>query len=277
MSEFLLFHPMFRIPFFTGLCLAGALALVGAFLRMRNEWLAALGLAQIAAAGGMASVLLNVPVLVGAFGAAGLVMALRAALPRVGNSHHALLILVGWSGTLLMGSYVDHGQRIGDSLLRGQLYFTHTGHLAGAAALLAVVLLAYKGLSPRLLTARFFPDYHRANRIPIWPWHLLFALLTVAAAVLGTIAMGAFPAFALLFVPAWVGFVLVDGWFRSVLASVIIGVTAYVAAFALAMVIDLPFGPVLVGLLVLVASFRFLSVLRRRTTETVGGSPQNAG
>ena len=270
MNDVLLFHPMFRVPFATGLCLAAALCLVGAFLRMRNEWLAALGLAQIAAAGGMAAALLQVPVLVGAFGAAGLAMGLRAVLPRVGNSHHALFILVGWSATLLIGSYIDHGQRIGESMLRGQLYFTHRGHLIGAAALLLVVLVTFRWLSPRLLTARFFPDHHQANRIRVLPYRLLFAALTVSATVLGTISIGAFPAFALLFVPPWIGFVLVDGWVRSVLVSVGLGLGIYTAAFVTAMLVDLPFGPVLTGLLALAAALRFLTVLRGRRAEDNG-------
>lgn len=265
-----LFDPIFRVPFLTGLCLAAALSLVGAFLRMRNEWLAALGLSQMAAAGGMASVFLGVPVLAGAFGAAALAMLVKAALPRVGNSHYALMILLGWSGTLVLGSYMDHGRVIGETLLRGQLYFTHGGHLAGALGLLVVVVAAFRWLSPRLLTARFFPDYHGANRIPVWPYTMLFAVVTMTAAVLGTISIGAFPAFAMLFVPPWIGFVLVDGWVRSVAASVVIGAVAYVLAFVLAVLIDLPFGPVLTGLLVLAASLRFLTAIRRRNAELSG-------
>ncbi len=270
MNEFLLFDPLFRVPFFTGLCLAVALSLIGAFLRMRNEWLAALGLSQIAAAGGMASVPLGIPVLAGAFGAACLATLIRSALPRVGNSHHALLILIGWSGTLVIGSYADHGHVIGETLLRGQLYFTHIWHLAGSAVLLFLVLGLYKWLSPRLLKDRFFPDYHMANRIPSWPHSVLYALIVMAAAVLGTISMGAFPAFALLFVPSWIGFVMVDGWFRSVVASVFIGCAVYVAAFILAMLADLPFGPALTGLLAFAASLRLLTALRRRNIEVSG-------
>ncbi len=270
MSEWLLFDPIFRVPFLVGLLLAMGLSLVGALLRMRNEWLAALGLSHIAAAGAMVGAVLHVPVLVGAFGAAGLAMMIRSALPKVGNSHYAAMILLGWSATLILGSYMDHGRTIGESLLLGQLYFTHTPHLAGAAGLLLVALLTYRWLSPRLLTARFFPDYHKANRIPVWPYRILFALLTLAATVLGTISIGAFPAFAMLFVPSWVGFVLVDGWARSVVASVGIGVVVYVAAFVSAMVIDLPFGPVVTGLLALSGALRFITALRRRNVEWSG-------
>jgi zinc/manganese transport system permease protein len=273
-SDHLLFDPLFRVPFLTGFCLAVALSVIGALLRMRNEWLAALGLSQIAAAGGMVAALVGVPVLIGAFGLAAVTMLVKAALPRVGNSHYALIILAGWSATLLIGSYVDHGQIIGETLLRGQLYFTHAGHLAGALVLLVVALSTFRWLSRCLLTARFFPDYHRANRMPTRPYRTLFGLLVMTSAVLGTIALGAFPAFALLFVPSWVGFVLVDGWMRSVMASAVVGVLTYVAAFVLAMVMDLPFGPVLTGLLVLVASLRFVTALRRRGAELSGDNTQ---
>ncbi len=272
MNDWLLFDAMFRIPFLTGLCLTAALCLVGALLRMRDEWLAALGLSQVAAAGAIAAAPLGLPGLVGAFGAAGLAVILRSSLPRVGNSHHALMILIGWSATLLIGAHIDHGQRIGDSLLRGQLYFAHAGHLAGAAGLLLTMILMLPWLSPRLLTARFFPDYHKANRIRVWPYQAVFALLVMTATVLGTISIGAFPAFAMLFVPSWVGFVLVDGWRQSLLATLAVGILAYVAAFVAAMLLDLPFGPVLTGALVLSAALRFVTAIRRRNAEISGDS-----
>lgn len=270
MSEWLLFDPMFRVPFFTGLLLAAALSLIGALLRMRNEWLAALGLSQIAAVGAIAANVLHLPVLIGAFAAAGLLMVLRVALPRIGNSHYGLMILLGWSGTLLLGSFIDHGHVVGEHLLRGQLYFTHSGHLLGAVILLVFTLLLFPWLSPRLLTARFFPDYHKANLKPVWPYSIIFALLVIGAVVTGTISIGAFPAFAMLFVPPWVGFVLVHGWVRSLLASAFVGCVAYIAAFVLAIVIDLPFGPVLTAVLILCSSLRLITALRRRGFNIAG-------
>ncbi len=274
MNEWLLFDPLFRVPFLVGLLLAAGLSLIGALLRMRNEWLAALGLSQIAAAGGMIAAFLHLPALVGAFGAAGVAILVRSALPKVGNSHYAVMILLGWSAVLLLGSFMNHGRTIGESLLLGQLYFTYTPHLLGAAALLLLAVALFPWLSPRLLVARFFPDYHAANRMRVWPYRVAFALLTLLGAVFGTISIGAFPAFAMIFVPPWVGFVLVDGWARSVVISVFIGVISYVAAFVLALLLDLPFGPVLVALLVLTGALRFLTALRRRNVELSGDDTQ---
>ena len=37
----LLVDPLFRVPFLTGLLLAGLLPLIGMYLRLRGEWLAA--------------------------------------------------------------------------------------------------------------------------------------------------------------------------------------------------------------------------------------------
>ncbi len=273
MNDWLLFDPMFRVPFFTGLALAVALSLIGALLRLRAEWLAALGLSQVAAAGAMLAVWLSGPALLGASLAAVGAMALRSMLQRVGNSHHALMILIGWSATLIIGAHMDHGQVVSETFLRGQLYFTRHEHLIGAVGLLVVALGLYPWLTPRLLVTRFFPDYHAANGIPVWPHRLSYALLVIGATVLGTISVGAFPAFALLFVPPWIGFVLVDGWTRSVLAAVGIGVTAYVASFVLAMVLDQPFGPVLTALLVGLAALRFVSTVRRRGGEAQPDGP----
>jgi zinc/manganese transport system permease protein len=274
MSEWPLFDPIFRIPFFTGLLLTVSLSLIGAWLRMRNEWLAALGLSHMAAAGGIAAAVLHIPPLAGAFTATGLATCARVALPRVGNSHYGIMMLAGWSFTFIMGSYMDHGFVVAETLVRGQLYFTYAPHLLGALVLFAVLLALVSWLSPKLLTARFFPDYHQANRIPVWPYATAYHALVMAATVLGTISMGAFPAFALLFIPSWIGFVLVDGWNRSLRLSVCIGVTAYIISFALAMMVDLPFGPVLTAMLVCMSSLRLLTALRRQSTPVSGDELQ---
>jgi zinc/manganese transport system permease protein len=47
----LVFDPLFRVPFANGLLLALLLPVLGAYVRLRDEWLAALGLAQVTAAG----------------------------------------------------------------------------------------------------------------------------------------------------------------------------------------------------------------------------------
>jgi len=258
MSDWLLFDPLFRVPFLTGLCLAVALPLVGALLRARDEWLAALGLVHIAAAGAVLSAPLHLPVLLTASAASAVAVLLRLFIPRPDNAHFALMILVGWSSALLLAGVVPHGQVMGESLMRGQLYFSNGSHLVGAASLLLLILASVGWLQPHLLRERFFPDWYSANRIPAWPHRLLFGALVVAASVLGTVAMGAFAAFAMLFVPAWVAFGLMRGWKRALLFSVGIGVLAYMLAFVAAMVLDQPFGPTLVIILATCTALRLL-------------------
>ena len=279
MSEFLeiLFDPLFRMPFVTGLALAIALSLTGAWLRMRNEWLVALGLSQAAAAGGMGAVALGLPVLAGAFGVTGLAMGVLLLLPRVSNSNYGLLILAGWAGTLLLGHNTDQGTVISETLLRGDLYYARAAH-AGAALLLAMAVVGpMPWLSRRLLTERFFPDYYTGNRIPAWPHRTLFAVVVVACTVLGTDAMGVFPAFALFFFPSWAGFVIVDGWARSLAVTVVIALVGYLGSFVAAIAFDQPFGPCLVAALALLSSLRFLTALRRRTGQATRDAAPAAG
>ena len=264
MSDFILFDPMFRTQFFVGLLLAVAISLVGAYLRMREEWLAALGLSHIAAAGGLAAGPIGIPVMASAFVFAGAAAVIKGLLPRPGNSHYAMMIFVGWGAALLLAANTHQGEVIGEALLRGQLYFTHTPHLIAAMVLLGVLLVALPWLSPRLLTERFFPDYYSANHLPAWRHRLLFGLLVVGAVVLGTVAMGAMSAFAMFVVPAWVAFVLVRGWRRALMLTVVIAVSAYTAAFVLAMLLDQPFGPTLAVCLALTVALRPLAALRRR-------------
>jgi zinc transport system permease protein len=74
-------------------------------------------------------------------------------------------------------------------------------------------------------------------------------------------SIGVMGAFALIFVPPLIAFGWADGWRRSLMLAVISGLLAYITAFALALVLDQPFGPLL-GLL-LVAAGVGSALLRR--------------
>ena len=68
----LVVDPLFRVPFLNGLLLAVSMPLLGAYVRLRDEWLASLGMAQVTAAGGVVGMLLGIHPIAGALGAAGL-------------------------------------------------------------------------------------------------------------------------------------------------------------------------------------------------------------
>jgi zinc transport system permease protein len=80
---------------------------------------------------------------------------------------------------------------------------------------------------------------------------LLATTLAVAATVVGV--MGAF---ALVAVPPWVAFRFAAGWRSTLWLSGAIGLAAYVASFALAILLDQPYGPVLMMLLLVTAAAR---------------------
>ena len=61
----LVFDPIFLQPFLTGLAFAILLPLLGAYLRLRDEWLAALAFAQTAAAGSLLALLAGLPLMLG--------------------------------------------------------------------------------------------------------------------------------------------------------------------------------------------------------------------
>lgn len=269
MSDFILFDPLFRQPFIIGLLLSIGLSLIGAYLHMREEWLAAMGLSHIAAAGGVVALPLGIPALAGAMLFATIAALVKGLLPRASNSHYGLMLLLGWGGALMLAANTHQGEVVGEALLRGQLYFTSTPHLIAALLLVVVLLASLNWLSPRLLKERFFPDYFSANRIPAWPHRLLFGALVVTAAVLGTLAMGAMSAFAMFFVPAWVAFVLVRGWRWALGLTVALAILAYLVAFVLSMLLDQPFGPSLTLCLVALAGLRLLA----NPASRVSGAP----
>lgn len=249
---------LFRMPFFTGLFLTISIALMGALLRLRDEWLAALGLPHVAAAGGVAGIPLGLPATLSATLATAAATGLKALFGRTDNGHFALMLVAGWGGALFLAANTHQGEMVSEGLMRGQLYFSTSGHFYGALGLVAALAISLPWLQRQLLLAQFFPDHHSANRRPIWPHELLFGALLVMTVVLATLAVGALPAFALFFVPPWVAFSLVSGWKQGLVVTVLIGVIVYVLAFFGALLLDQPFGPSLALLLVFTALLRLL-------------------
>ena len=255
-----LFSPLFAMPFLTGLVMAPLLALLGAWLRLREEWLAAMAYAQIAAAGGVLAAVFHWALIPGALLVAGLAAVAKGLWQRAGNDHFALFIILGWGATLLLPANSAQGERVGRALLDGQLYFTTTATLITAVMVALVSLTLLYWMAPRLLQARFYPDHFRANNIPAWPHQIGFDLLAVAVIALGTMALGVMAAFALVFIPAWIAFHLACGWRQVIGWSMGLSLLAYVPAFVLAIALDQPFAPVLTMLLVLLTPLRLLPI-----------------
>jgi zinc transport system permease protein len=122
---------------------------------------------------------------------------------------------------------------------------------------------------PRLLRARLFPHHETANRLPAWRWHLGFDLVAAVSIAVATATLGLMGAFALVVVPAWWAFRMAPGWRWALLLAALVGTVAYLAAFAIALFLDQPFGPVLVAVLLAVAAVMPLAVRRRRAAPDV--------
>lgn len=258
MSLELLFDPLFRVPLAVGLLLSLLLPLLGLYLRLRQEWLAALGFAHLAGAGGVLASVAGLPVLLLALLVAGAGVAAQGALRRPGNDAYATMILLGWSVMLLGASFSHHAQLLGQALVDGQLYFAGSDHLIAALVLAGLIAALLPLLSRRLLRARLFPGQDQANGHSVRGLGLLFNALVAVGVGLGATAMGVMAAFALMFIPAWVAFAVAPGWRPAVAIAMGLGVLGYLVAFALAMLLDLPFGPVCVACLVALTPLRFL-------------------
>lgn len=248
-----LLDPLFQTPFLVGLTLAAVLPLIGALLHLRHEWLAALGLAHLSGASALAGLPLGIPAVLGAPIGAALGAALKTFGRFRGNTVYAIMILTGWSATMLLAANTPLGSAMGHALIEGQLYFSGPTQLLAAALLLALTFILLPWLMPRLIRAEFFPGTETANRLPAWRWHLGFDLLAALAMAVGTGTVGLMGAFALVFIPPWLAFRTAPGWRATLLFGLGMGVVGYGAAFAIALAWDQPFGPVLVGLLLAIA------------------------
>lgn len=245
---------LFVIPFFAGLAVALLLPLVGNLLRLRDEWLATLGLAHLAAATGLMGMAFAIPPIwgapLGALAGAGV----KHFSGSRGHSVYGLMILVGWSAGLLVAANTVLGDALAHAVVDGQLYFAGWRELWIDLLLLLAALPLLRRLTPRLIAARLFPEREVANRLPVWRWHLGFDLLAAVAIATATATVGLMAAFALIFVPAWLAFRFAPDWRRAGLIAGAIGAGSYVLAFALALLLDQPFGPVLAAVLALAAA-----------------------
>lgn len=244
---------LFLVPFFTGLLLAIVLPLLGCYLRLRDEWLAALAYAHVAAGGALAALVAGMPPVAGGMLAAGLAGAgKRIAAARLsGGASYALLMLGGWSLAVLLAANQPLAERLAQALFDGQLYFADVRQLALIAGASLLTLLLLRAWSGRLLLARLYPDLFRLRGLQLWPVQLGFDLLASLFLALATMSIGVMAVFALLFVPPWLAFRRGRSWRHGLRWAVLGGVLAYSGAFALALLIDQPFGPVLAMLLVL--------------------------
>lgn len=263
-----LFDPLFRIPFAAGLLLAVVLPVLGVLLRLRDEWLAALGLAHLAGASGLIGLAAGIPAVLGApMGA--LAGGLLKSFGRFrGNTVYALMILIGWAATLLVAANSTLGSAMGHALVEGQLYFAGGAHLTSALVYATAAVALLVRMIPVLVRARLFPGlvtpHDRSAR-----WHLGFDVLVALGMAIGTGTLGLMAAFALVFVPPWVAFRHATHWRACLIISAGLGTLAYVLAFVTALVWDQPFGPILVAMLMILAGLavmnRFASGKRLRT------------
>lgn len=259
----LLNHP-FAVPFLTGACVASLVSFIGLFLRLRDEWLAALALAHLSAAGALGATAIGLPAAAGALSGALSGVPLKQLARGSGNTVYMLIYLCAWSALMLIATNSSLGYSIGQALLDGQLYFVDTRHLW--AALVAIVTLAFfhRWLTKHLARARIQPDFERANRLPAWKWHLgtdtaVALIIALAMATLGIVAT-----FAMAFVPAWVAFRLAPSWRACWVIAIGLGLLSHILAFNLALAFDQPFGPVLVAVLGAMAILSLAAGARRR-------------
>lgn len=246
----LLFDPLFRLPFLTGLLLAAWLPVLGLYLRLRGEWLAVLGMAQLASAGALGGAVLGLPAVAGGAGAGLLAALAKWGLKRPSDSAYAAMLLLGWAAAVAVMSNHPLAEQAAGAVFDGQLYFTGGGHLAASAAVLGIGVLVLVRAHRAMLRARVHP----ALGPPAAATRLAFDLVAGASVGVAILSLGVMASFALAFVPAWRAFAMAPSWRSALWRAMAMGLTAYVAGFALALVLDQPFGPAGVAAVLAVAA-----------------------
>jgi zinc/manganese transport system permease protein len=231
--------------------MSAILPLLGNLLRLRDEWLAALGLAYLAGASSLIGLAFGIPAVLGApLGAVAGAVAKAFGHFR-GNTVYAMMVIIGWATTMLVASNSAVGSVMGHALIEGQLYFAGILHLGAALVVAALTLLMLPLLMPALVRGRLMPGHEISNRQRAWRWNFGFDLLAALGMAVGAGTLGLMGAFALAFVPPWAAFRIARNWRHCLWISVAIGVLTYIAAFIIALSFDQPFGPALVAVLVI--------------------------
>lgn len=239
----------FAPAFATGLLFALLLPLYGMLLQLRNEWLAALSLAQVAAAGALLALAASLPPLAGGLAASGLAASLKHRIdqrqPRAGSAFLVALLLAGWALAVLLVNNLPLAERFGRALFDGQLLLSDRQHLATAllAGVLGLPLLRL--LMPALLRAHYFPASSPAAQRQQQRSTLVFDLAAALSLALATPALGVMASFALVFIPAWLACQHAPSWRHALVWSALGGAGAHLLAFALALGLDQPYGPLL--------------------------------
>lgn len=249
-----MWNEIFLIPFLTGLGLAILLPLLGCYLRLRDEWLAALAYSHIAAAGALLALVVGIMPAIGGVVVAGLAGAGKRLFARrlAGGANYAMLLLGGWAVAVLLAANHPLAERLGHALFDGQLYFSGSEQLWLVVGGGAVALLSLHAISRHLLLANVYPDFFRIRGIRTWPTQTGFDVLAALVLALATMSMGVMGAFALVFIPPWLAFRRARNWQAGLRFSLLVSILAYVAAFLLALALDQPFGPVLALVLIVI-------------------------
>ena len=182
-----MWNELFLVPFLTGLGLAVLLPLLGCYLRLRDEWLAALAYSHVAAAGALLALVVGLPPTAGGMAAAGLAGAGKRLFSRrlSGGASYAVLLLGGWAGAVLLAANHPMAERLGHALFDGQLYFSGSDQLSLVAIALVLALLLLRLLSNHLLLAHVYPDFFRVRGLRAWPTQGGFDLLAALLLALG--------------------------------------------------------------------------------------------
>ncbi len=254
----MILDPLFRLPLGAGLLPALLLPLLGVLLRLQEEWLAALGLACLAAATGVAGLAAGMPLILGAP-----VGALAGALiqhlwTHRGSIVSGFMILIGWTAASLVATNTVPGTGMGPGVLEGRILLVGPPDLAGLGLAALVTAPALAWLLPRLVHARLFPCTDCANARPVRRWRLWFEVITALQIAAAALTLGVMGTFALTLIPPWVAFRISPSWRGALILSVTLGGLAYIAAFWLALRLEQPFGPVLTSILILAAGISTL-------------------
>lgn len=243
---------LFGPAFITGLAFAIYLPLLGCYLRLRDETLAALAFAQISAAGALGAMALHIPLTAGGLGAATALAGIKQSMPQrlrtrtQRSTFYALLLILGWAVSTLLSSNLPLADRLGHALFDGQLL------LNGGQDLVLTLITCTLGmgllfmLSRQLLLAQIFPDIWRLNSQRWRHLHLLFDVLTALTVALATMRLGVMTVFALVVITPWISFYAAASWRSARGFATTLAIAAYCIGFGLSLWGDQPFGPMVV-------------------------------
>jgi len=232
-------------PFISGAGIALLLGLAGATLFLRSAIWQGLVVGQSAAAGGVLASVMALPLVPVALLFSALVSLLTRRKAKLQQERLLLAFLLCGALLTLLIINIPKASVAASRWLEGDVYFITQQDSLWLLLPIIMLVAGYSTLQRVWQHSQITPD--RGSTLRPSRWGFLFeAFWQLLLIVLGCLFLGLSAALFLLLLPAWIAAFVVRGFKPFLLLSSLISLVLFAISWAVALVLDQPFSPILI-------------------------------